>query len=78
MVKHIIAPYGEPIGSRPSVPSLDEMITERDAKKEAKDQRRAERKQAEEEQRLALNKAAVDEREAKRTTWEQLMAKSGQ
>ncbi len=78
MVKQIIAPYGESIENRPPVPSLDEIITEREARKEAKDERKALRKQSEEEQRLALKKAAADERKAKHTAWEQLMAKSDQ
>ncbi|TQV98315.1 hypothetical protein V2A60_007932 [Cordyceps javanica] len=77
VVKQIIAPYGEPIESRPAVSSLDEIIAVRDAKKEAKDERRTLRKKSEEEQRLALKKKVADERETKRTTWEQLKANSG-
>lgn len=76
MVKQIIAPYGESIENRPPVQSLDEIITEREAKKEARDERRALRKLSEEEQRLALKKAAADERKAKHTAWEQLIAKA--
>ncbi|OAA73770.1 ribosomal protein S17 [Cordyceps fumosorosea ARSEF 2679] len=78
VVKQIIAPFGEPIESRPAVPSLDEIIAERETKKAAKDERKAQRKQSEEEQRLALKKATATERESKRTAWEQLKAKSGQ
>ncbi|OAR05747.1 hypothetical protein LLEC1_01723 [Akanthomyces lecanii] len=78
VVKQIIAPHGESIENRPPVPSLDEIITEREAKKEAKDERKALRKQLEEEKRLALKKAATEERKAKHTAWEQLMAKSDQ
>ncbi|KAJ3499792.1 hypothetical protein NLG97_g60 [Lecanicillium saksenae] len=76
VVKHIIAPYGEPIENRAAVPSLDEIIAEREAKKQAKDERKASRKHSEEEQRQVLKKATAEEREAKRTAWEQLMAKS--
>lgn len=76
VVKHIIAPYGEPIESRPAVPSLEEIISEREAKKEAKDERKIQRQQQEVDQHLALKKAAAEEREAKRTAWEQLMSKS--
>lgn len=78
MVKHIIAPYGQPIEDRPAIPSLDEIILEREAKKEAKDERKAVRKRSEEERRVALKKSAADERDAKRASWEQLMANSGQ
>ncbi|KND93040.1 37S ribosomal protein S17, mitochondrial [Tolypocladium ophioglossoides CBS 100239] len=41
VVKQIIAPYGVPIDERPPVPSLEERIAEREAKKAAKDERRA-------------------------------------
>ncbi|KAI8956560.1 nucleic acid-binding protein [Daldinia sp. FL1419] len=41
VVKHIIAPYGEPIEERPPVPTLEERIAERAAKRAAKDERRA-------------------------------------
>ncbi len=46
-VKHIIAPYGSEIQERPAVPTLEERIAEREAKKNAKDERRAARKHAE-------------------------------
>ncbi|KAJ6788884.1 hypothetical protein PWT90_00094 [Aphanocladium album] len=76
VVKHIIAPYGEPIENRPAVPLLDEIIAEREAKKQAKDERKASRQRSEEERRQALKKATAEERKAKHTAWEQLMAKS--
>lgn len=78
MVKQIIAPYGQPIEDRPAIPSFDEIILEREAKKEAKDERKAVKKRSEEERRVALKRSAADERNAKRASWEQLMAKSGQ
>ncbi|KAI0893211.1 nucleic acid-binding protein [Annulohypoxylon nitens] len=45
VVKHIIAPYGEPIDERPSIPTLDEMVAEASTKRAAKDERRAFTKQ---------------------------------
>lgn len=44
VVKRIIAPHGIPINERPPVPTLEERIAEREAKKAAKDQRRAVRR----------------------------------
>ncbi|CAG9991351.1 unnamed protein product [Clonostachys byssicola] len=44
-VKHIIAPFGDPIDKRPPVPTLEELIAERESKKEAKDERRTARRQ---------------------------------
>ncbi|ODA78125.1 hypothetical protein RJ55_06728 [Drechmeria coniospora] len=41
VVKHIIAPFGIPIAQRPLVPTLEERIAAREAKKESKDERRA-------------------------------------
>ncbi|GAO13918.1 uncharacterized protein UV8b_03846 [Ustilaginoidea virens] len=41
VVKHIIAPFGTPIHERPPVPSLEERIAEREAKKTARDERRS-------------------------------------
>ncbi|KAH9904590.1 hypothetical protein F4778DRAFT_69982 [Xylariomycetidae sp. FL2044] len=40
VVKHIIAPYGEPIEERPPVPTLEERVAERAAKRARKDERR--------------------------------------
>ncbi|ATY64770.1 ribosomal protein S17 [Cordyceps militaris CM01] len=77
VVKQIIAPFGEPIESRPVVPSLNEIIAERETKKNAKDDRKSLRRQSEHEQRLSQKKVAADEREVKRTAWEQLMVKFG-
>lgn len=45
VVKHIIAPYGDPIDERPSIPTLDEMVAEASTKRAAKDERRAFSKQ---------------------------------
>ena len=39
----IIAPFGEPIEARPAVPTEEERIKERDAKKRVKDERRGKR-----------------------------------
>ncbi|KAI0880995.1 nucleic acid-binding protein [Annulohypoxylon maeteangense] len=41
VVKHIIAPYGDPIDERPPIPSLEDRIAEAAAKRAAKDERRA-------------------------------------
>ncbi|KAI1087744.1 nucleic acid-binding protein [Rostrohypoxylon terebratum] len=41
VVKHIIAPYGEPIDERPPIPTLEERVAEAAAKRAAKDERRA-------------------------------------
>ncbi|KAI1496020.1 nucleic acid-binding protein [Biscogniauxia marginata] len=58
VVKHIIAPYGEPIEARPAVPTLEERVAERQAKRAAKDERRAvikeERARARDEERAAI------------------------
>ncbi|KAI1082654.1 nucleic acid-binding protein [Whalleya microplaca] len=45
VVKHIIAPFGEPIEGRPPVPTLEERVAEREAKRAAKDERRAQTKE---------------------------------
>ncbi|CAJ2508779.1 Uu.00g138050.m01.CDS01 [Anthostomella pinea] len=45
VVKHIIAPHGEPIDERPPVPTIHERIEERAAKRAAKDVRRALRRE---------------------------------
>ncbi|KAI0836126.1 nucleic acid-binding protein [Hypoxylon sp. FL0890] len=41
VVKHIIAPCGDPIEERPPVPTLEERLAEVAAKRAAKDERRA-------------------------------------
>ncbi|RDA89704.1 hypothetical protein CP533_6801 [Ophiocordyceps camponoti-saundersi (nom. inval.)] len=41
VVKQIIAPFGTPISERPPIPTSEERIAEREAKKAAKDKRRA-------------------------------------
>lgn len=47
IVKHIIAPAGTPIEERPPVPTEDERIAAYEAKKKAKDDRKAARKAGE-------------------------------
>ncbi|RYO86700.1 hypothetical protein DL766_005814 [Monosporascus sp. MC13-8B] len=58
VVKHIIAPYGPPIDGRPPVPTLEERLAERAAKRAAKDERRRllreEAARARDEERTAL------------------------
>ncbi|KAK2612153.1 hypothetical protein QQS21_001883 [Conoideocrella luteorostrata] len=41
VVKHIIAPFGVATDQRPPVPTLQERIAEREAKKAAKDERKS-------------------------------------
>jgi small subunit ribosomal protein S17 len=43
-VSSIIAPFGEPIEARPPVPTEEERIAEREAKKRIKDERRGKTK----------------------------------
>ncbi|XXH01142.1 hypothetical protein Hte_007495 [Hypoxylon texense] len=59
VVKHIIAPHGEGIDERPAVPTLEERIAERAAKRAAKDERRAAIK--EEQARARAEEAAARE-----------------
>ena len=40
----IIAPFGEPIEARPPVPTEEERLAEREAKRKVKDERRRERR----------------------------------
>ncbi|KAI5919702.1 nucleic acid-binding protein [Camillea tinctor] len=40
VIKHIIAPFGEPIEARPAVPTLEERVAERAEKRARKDERR--------------------------------------
>ncbi|RYP70014.1 hypothetical protein DL769_005127 [Monosporascus sp. CRB-8-3] len=58
VVKHIIAPYGPPIDERPPVPTFEERLAERAAKRAAKDERRRllreEAARARDEERTAL------------------------
>ncbi|RYP65231.1 hypothetical protein DL771_008395 [Monosporascus sp. 5C6A] len=58
VVKHIIAPYGPRIDERPPVPTLEERLAERAAKRAAKDERRRllreEAARARDEERTAL------------------------
>ncbi|CEJ93433.1 Putative 37S ribosomal protein S17, mitochondrial [[Torrubiella] hemipterigena] len=46
VVKHIIAPYAEPIDKRPAVPTAEERIAEQVEKRAAKEQRRSARSAA--------------------------------
>ncbi|KAI0118128.1 nucleic acid-binding protein [Hypoxylon sp. NC0597] len=63
VVKHIIAPYGDPIDERPPIPTLEEREAEVAAKRAAKDERRAARR--EEQARIrAEEKAAQEARKA--------------
>jgi small subunit ribosomal protein S17 len=66
VVKKIIAPYGVPIQDRPPVPILEELIAQREAKKEAKDERRAARKHQEEQKRKEEAQKLHERKEAKR------------
>lgn len=59
VVKHIIAPYGEPIDERPPVPTLEERLAEVAAKRAAKDERRAALK--EERAKLKAEQRAAEE-----------------
>lgn len=43
VVKSIIAPFGEPIEARPPVPTEEERVAEREAKRKSKVERRARR-----------------------------------
>lgn len=63
VVKHIIAPSGTPVEERPPVPTEDERWDAKVAKKQAKDGRRAARREAE----LAQQRSASPRR-AKRTS----------
>ncbi|KAI1370286.1 nucleic acid-binding protein [Hypoxylon crocopeplum] len=67
VVKHIIAPYGEPIDTRPPIPTLEERIAEKAAKRAAKDERRAAIK-AEQARARAEERAAKEARKASRAS----------
>ncbi|OTB12578.1 hypothetical protein K445DRAFT_321025 [Daldinia sp. EC12] len=66
VVKHIIAPYGEPIESRDPVPTLEERIAERAAKRALKDERRAARKEEQARIREEMRVAALEAKEEKK------------
>ncbi|CAJ0551593.1 Ff.00g055720.m01.CDS01 [Fusarium sp. VM40] len=70
VIKHIIAPYGTPITERPPVPTLEERIADREAKKAAKDERRAVRRQEEESKIQEEKRLQNEKKEAKRRAWE--------
>ncbi|KAF7546903.1 hypothetical protein G7046_g9168 [Stylonectria norvegica] len=70
VIKHIIAPYGVPIEQRPSVPTLEERIADREAKKAAKDERRAARRKADEDERREQKRQELEKRDTKRKAWE--------
>lgn len=67
VVKKIIAPYGVPIEDRPPIPTLEELIAQREGKKEAKDERRASRRHQEEEKRKEEALKLHEKKEAKRS-----------
>ncbi|KAK2747815.1 ribosomal protein s17 [Colletotrichum kahawae] len=60
VVKSIIAPHGTPIEDRPSIPTIEELLAARTQRKEAKDARRAERRQAITERPAAAPQPEVD------------------
>ncbi|KAL7620005.1 hypothetical protein AAE478_010554 [Parahypoxylon ruwenzoriense] len=62
VVKHIIAPYGEAIEERPPIPTLEERVAEKQAKRAVKDERREVIKK----ERVEVYAAAKAEREAKK------------
>ncbi|KAH7157231.1 hypothetical protein EDB81DRAFT_418765 [Dactylonectria macrodidyma] len=78
VVKHIIAPYGVPIEDRPPVPTLEERIAEREAKKAVKDERRAARRQAEVERTQEEKRLELEKKEAKRMAWEEAQERKAQ
>ncbi|KAI2464506.1 nucleic acid-binding protein [Annulohypoxylon bovei var. microspora] len=41
VIKHIVAPFGDPIDERPPIPTVEERLAEVAAKRAAKDERRA-------------------------------------
>lgn len=53
------------------MPTLEERIADRDAKKAVKDERRAARRQAEIEQRQEEKRQEAEKKEAKRKAWEE-------
>jgi len=53
-VSSIIAPFGDPIEARPSVPTAEERIAEKTRKKAEKETRRKERDSVEEKERGTL------------------------
>lgn len=67
IVKSIIAPFGEPIESRPPIPSIEEIAAKMDEKRAQKAERRDLRLRAEKEEKEALKAQQALKRE-KRTT----------
>lgn len=65
VVKHILAPYGESIESRPAVPTLEELIEEKIAKRAAKNERRTLRKEEQARADAELKEAVAAARRAK-------------
>ncbi|KAK4068481.1 uncharacterized protein Triagg1_7420 [Trichoderma aggressivum f. europaeum] len=49
VIKNIIAPYGTPVEERPPIPSLEERIAEREAKRAVKAERRIHNKEEQKE-----------------------------
>jgi small subunit ribosomal protein S17 len=70
VVRHIVAPYGEPIEARPPVLSEQELYEKYAEKREAKLERRAIR-DAEIQKQKDAERAAQLERRARREAWEQ-------
>ncbi|KAG6060856.1 hypothetical protein E4U32_003225 [Claviceps aff. humidiphila group G2b] len=62
VVKHIIAPFGSSIDERPSIPTLEECIADREAKKAAKDARKVARNPGKSSQRTDDNIAMASAR----------------
>lgn len=65
VVKHILAPYGEAIEARPAVPSLEELIEEKIAKRAAKNERRVQKKEEQRRADAAEREAALEAKRAK-------------
>jgi small subunit ribosomal protein S17 len=75
VIKEIIAPYGVPASERPPVPTLEERIADYEAKKAAKDERRAARRQEDENKRREEKRSENEKKEAKRKAWKEAQQK---
>lgn len=62
VINYIIAPHGVPTEDRPPVPTLEERIADREAKKATKDERRAAR-------RIENQESAVEEKRQQEARW---------
>lgn len=65
-VEHIVSPYGEPIESRPPIPSYEERVAARDAQRSAKQERRQLRKSVDKACRAAEDSARQAQRAVRR------------